>query len=658
MRWSLGQLIGSWRSPTAPRTDEPARPDFPAGQPGFQPTSPGRSAAGPRTSASGPSGEWRDVPPLRRTLPSMPITSRSAFPSSVAGRRSPDPILHPLRHGSASGGPAGLVRAVVVPSQAGLESRPAGVSRPPAAPRADDAASGPGPGRQLAAELHVEPASGEAVVAGVQRRLPVASGRPDGARALTQVTVGPDLGLDRPGRAGRPAPEPSRAPMAEVPPTGSAPGAVSDAPPDGATATRPAPADRLTLGQARRLGLGAPLARVPAGSRAVPSEVERTDVVVPAVGVDAAGHGLVSRKPEPVAAPPVTRARMSRDPGPVTAPVAFPAADVQPASSPGTTGPRVAAGGAAHPLPVLRVRPPAHPTIHSVDVEGGPARAAAAAWGSVPDGPDPPAVVTSARPVEAAAFPAPRGAARASVGSATPATGIAAARPLVGSRGDVRASIQRRTNGGGAPVPDEQRGVAGATSPARPVTGVPDWRHDAAVSSRPARIRRPAPERDEQALQDPGAASARPSGPATGAVPEDPFPFVARVVQRTPGTPATSAPVPGGSLSALNEAARPGSGVTPVPLADRPSPPSFHSGASGSGAAVPTAPGSAGTAVVQRSVTIDEMTTDVEPAPGREHDRESDEQMAGRLYDGIRRRLVADLLLDRERAGLLADMRS
>jgi hypothetical protein len=671
VRWSLRQLIGSWRSATAPQTDDTAWPEGPDERPGSGVVSPGSSTTGPVTPVPGPSAEWRDVPPIRRTLPSMPITSRAAFPSSVAGRRQPDPILRPLRHASGGGGPAGFVRTTAL-SQAGTGAQPAGVSRPPVAVREEGAGSGPEPARTVAGEPPMGPKQDEAGVERVPRHLSVASGPPDASRALTEVTDVPDLGLGRRGRAARSESEPSRAMMTEAPARGPAPLPVPDAPPGGDSASHRAPADRLTLGQARRLGLGAPLARVPVGSHAAPAGIDRTDAGAPVVGSAAAGRVIAPpRQSDPLTVPAATEAPLLRGREPVPAPVsATPSSDPQPASSDKTAAPRVAAGGAGHPLAMLRVRPTGHSTSAAPDVAGGPVPAAAslgmasavdvprARRESVSEGADAPAVVTRAGPAEAAAVTALRGASRVSPGSATPATGVPVARPLVGSHGDVRVSIQRRTIAGGVLVPGEPGHGAGATIPARPATGVPGDRHHAAVSGGAAAIRHPAPERDEQDPQNPGATSARPSAPATGAVPENPFRSVARVAQRTPVAPATSAPLPSGSRSAVAQGARSGSGMAPVPPADRVSPVSFQRGAPGPGPAGPAAPGLAGPAAVQRSVTVDEMSTDVEPPHDRERDRESDEQMAGRLYDGIRRRLVADLLLDRERAGLLADMRS
>ena len=87
----------------------------------------------------------------------------------------------------------------------------------------------------------------------------------------------------------------------------------------------------------------------------------------------------------------------------------------------------------------------------------------------------------------------------------------------------------------------------------------------------------------------------------------------------------------------------------------------------GSGFATLPAPGPDGPAVVQRAVAIDEAATQVEVAPaagaagagsgaaGAEGAGQDYEEIADRVYDRIRSRLATELLLDRERMGLLID---
>jgi hypothetical protein len=84
----------------------------------------------------------------------------------------------------------------------------------------------------------------------------------------------------------------------------------------------------------------------------------------------------------------------------------------------------------------------------------------------------------------------------------------------------------------------------------------------------------------------------------------------------------------------------------------------------GSGFAVLPA---SGPAVVQRAVTIDEVATQVEAAPavggaeggaagaGAAGAGQDYEEIADRVYDRIRSRFATELLLDRERMGLLID---
>jgi hypothetical protein len=80
-----------------------------------------------------------------------------------------------------------------------------------------------------------------------------------------------------------------------------------------------------------------------------------------------------------------------------------------------------------------------------------------------------------------------------------------------------------------------------------------------------------------------------------------------------------------------------------------------------------TAPGwaEAGAPVVQRAVAVDEMTTGVPAVPaaaggdsgstGIGGTGQDYEEMADRVYDRIRSRFATELLLDRERMGLLID---
>jgi hypothetical protein len=66
--------------------------------------------------------------------------------------------------------------------------------------------------------------------------------------------------------------------------------------------------------------------------------------------------------------------------------------------------------------------------------------------------------------------------------------------------------------------------------------------------------------------------------------------------------------------------------------------------------------------VVQRAVAVDEMTTGVSAAAAGDSGSagiggagQDYEEMADRVYDRIRSRLATELLLDRERMGLLID---
>lgn len=97
-----------------------------------------------------------------------------------------------------------------------------------------------------------------------------------------------------------------------------------------------------------------------------------------------------------------------------------------------------------------------------------------------------------------------------------------------------------------------------------------------------------------------------------------------------------------------------------VAAAPAPKPGPFLGWSAGAGFAVNAPDGLA----VQRTVTIDEVSSQVEsPAEGRGGSEASAggaggqdyEEIADRVYDRIRSRFATELLLDRERMGLLID---
>ncbi len=266
---------------------------------------------GPGPAAESRPAAWRALPPVQRAVGAAPVTAPStAFARGLAGRRAPDPMVAPLAHDMLADGPAGMVSGLAVPlvprassvsdprSAADLPAPAADRMRPRARGTVSTAAASPGlAGREDAAADVADqgaaavpgdmampggPESGLPTIA--QRVLPVArmaaSGPAAPAPAIAATRVGeataPAPIVARavpimPATAGSAiAPGPSELPAATTAPDGS----VLASGPAGARAVDTAQvladgADRgpiigrRTLGESRRLGLGAPLAGIP-----------------------------------------------------------------------------------------------------------------------------------------------------------------------------------------------------------------------------------------------------------------------------------------------------------------------------------------------------------------------------------------------------------
>ena len=712
-------------------------------------------AAGP-----GPAGElrpaaWRELPPVQRAVGETSFTAPStAFARSLAGRRVPDPMLAPLAHDLTADGPAGLVSGIAVPlvqrlpsgadprSTPGMPAPAAGdparsrrrgtvtnvAARPPLADRegpADDAShdrapSGPGdvaagsqpesdlppvaprvlPVARLAtpvtaiAAARVADATAPAPI--VARALPVAPEAAAGAAATAATT--------------EPAPTTPAIPRpptvtAGLGATGSAgplvgePAAETGPAQPGADAERgPVVVARRSLGESRRLGLGAPLAGPP------PSTVRASDNADMPVARRAFGSAAPSPAPQPAAPAPTV----------------------------------VAATGQTAALPRLVV------ARRTVTLPGS---------GSAP-GPADPGRATDllqASPAAIAAEPSPAGGpgdpvemtGSASPGSEPPTDGSWPPRPLVG---ELPITVSRRTLGD-APA-DAEAGDAGAIGNAPlalaglqrvPIDGSASFGKDRGGG--PAGV---APVQRSPA-GDTRAGPSQPAGgqPAVRAIPAT-VPLVAGRTMR-PDIPrpvstlahaplADPAPVPGRLV--IPVPAVPGGGQGWVPGAtrgvDRPAPSSAPAEAiqreerttaaratplagRGSASATATAPAlplmrsSVGVAApaafpadpavagsddalgwsaatgfttvalqpgpfVQRAVQIDELAVTAAgdgaggagaasagsaagPAgsTGGGGEGTDYEELAEQVYDRIRARLVTELVLDRERAGMLVD---
>ena len=262
---------------------------------GARPPSEGHSGP-PHTLAPAASGAaWRSMPPLGETVGPPPLVAPNRpFAASLASREPRDPILAPLSHGRSLEAPRGIVSGIAraTPSVAGaplptpVQRSPLGSAShslmlepdaepdPEAAPGTGVAAAGTAP--STAPELETAPIRRlDPVVDTLPARKPLTSA-PEPSRSA------PLVGLVGPARAAgattglTPAPVPAiqRSPAAA---SGIDTVAASLEPSAGPAAAGPAEAldrkdtetahvagaPRLTIGQARRLGLGAPVAGGP-----------------------------------------------------------------------------------------------------------------------------------------------------------------------------------------------------------------------------------------------------------------------------------------------------------------------------------------------------------------------------------------------------------
>ena len=311
MRWPFIDWLRG-----APGRDDPA-PGAPETMPGAPETAPSAApdrVAGPRVEPR--PAAWRELPPVQRTVGAAPLTAPSmTFARDLSSRREPPPILGPLGHDVTADGPAGLVSGIAAP----LVQRASAGSVPPASPPLPSAparsrptlqravttvAALPprGPADLLAAAAPGVPAledTGVAAPAAVAAETPavvpaVDDGPGPALRALPVArlaTSTPAIAATRVADATAPAPVQALAGVvtpgapSQRPAVGATPATAAIAPGDvtpaestaGTSATMDVvPAEpgrsedsahpvvaRRTLGESRRLGLGAPLVGPP-----------------------------------------------------------------------------------------------------------------------------------------------------------------------------------------------------------------------------------------------------------------------------------------------------------------------------------------------------------------------------------------------------------
>ena len=260
------------------------------------PSADGRAQSESAAAWTGPEArhDWRRLPPLRETIGPPPLLAPPRpFADALAASNPPPPILAPLSHGRSLEAPRGLVVGVAraVPAVAG-PAMPRPVQRSPLAPgrrsigQVEPEVTLDLPAPVADASTSSTPSTPSTpsteVVAAVHptSRLPVPSqGIVPGPRAFTRAPdperTRPLLGLVGQPRAGGSArarpPEPPEPAIQRKPDT---PVSLPSSPSTELAADAP----RLTLGQTRRLGLGAPIAGGPMGlvTRPLPVAVEST----------------------------------------------------------------------------------------------------------------------------------------------------------------------------------------------------------------------------------------------------------------------------------------------------------------------------------------------------------------------------------------------
>ena len=194
--------------------------------------------------------DWAGLPPIQRIVGAHPLTAPSdQFSDDLATHQDPSVTTDTMGHQVSADAPPGLVLALARPTT--RSDGPAMIPRPRMQRSVAGAVteSGEWDGDEAAPEPVRPtpfPTSAPAVVA---RELPVVAAEPSMQR-LTSLAPGAD-----------PAPIAAVAQRSRAVPTPTA--ATAPAPANEPFEAAPVPAQRLTLGQARRLGLGAPIKQVP-----------------------------------------------------------------------------------------------------------------------------------------------------------------------------------------------------------------------------------------------------------------------------------------------------------------------------------------------------------------------------------------------------------
>jgi uncharacterized protein DUF4157 len=637
--------------------------------------------------------DWAGLPPAQRLIGEHPLTApNDRFSDDLATHHDPSVSSDTMGHHVGAEAPAGIVLALAQPVT--RSDGPAMVQRPRLQRRADPAATDSGEWEvDEAASDGAGPAASpaERQAAPVLFELPVTAAEPSVQR-LTRAPEGDPVPFS--GKRRAPAPE------SVVSRSDDTPMPVADAP--------AAPAPRLTLGQARRLGLGPPISRVPdravqhapmdaTAMPLVPSRGPQSPTPSDAAPAPAAEPPTPATRVEPVTQPAPSMAvqrtnETSRQNDPAAAPTATPAGEdvgrldlpLAPRTLPqAVDGPSIATETEPEDASSPQ-QPGSLPLVQRASAAGAPA---------APAEPSPAAIPR----IEAAAAPAPGTSTIASqqplvrdasrIGSAPPATtapeSASLVAPLVGARRlRPTVALQRASERASEPAPaDIEEPISRALDTS--LAGVRIDRSDAGAAAADSIGARAFTEGDDVVL--PAAQGPIGSGPARSllahelthvaqqrrygaALPGEASPqgrrleLQAQRVERawgvessspalppSPDTSSHGAPLPlapvipatvqraMAAVTAQAEAAE-ARAVTPVVTAQRQP-----------DDATPPAPMAGGEAAA--GGTASAGATNAEPS------EQSMDELAGRLYDRIRGRLKTELLVDRERAGFLTDLR-
>ena len=618
--------------------------------------------------------DWTGLPPIQRLIGEHPLTAPSdRFSDDLATHRDPSVSSEPMGHQVSADAPAGIVLALARPTT--RNDGPAMISRPRVQRRVQSAVEESG---EWDGDGAASPATRPSLLPAVTpltaaRELPAVAPAPVMQR-LTALP--PDV---------EPVPVEGIARRSRMEPSLDFPATSRVAEPDA-----PVAPPRRTLGQARRLGLGAPISRVPdrtmqrtaadmtempfvpsAASRPSPDVLERESALAePSVGAPA--RPTSTARLELPLAPPQAAARGSE-----TSVESSVQRAIEISAEPPTHDMAKTFSDAPTPGPTeISTRPPSAMPLVQRSVQREPPRVAIESFAETALPVAVPARVQ--RVLEAPTLPTPaRGGGEL---WASPARGGREWASPARAGGDFWASP---AHGGGelwaSPVRGERVAMAplAGARPLRPTTlqrsmEPPAVDRIAPRTESPERLA--APERAER--DDVGLPSSHgvPEGMPTGS------PFSQDLAPAAPQSedgPTTLGRTlaAGRRFQVQTRSERPASRAAELPLA-----PVQRAAADGSPER--SEPGGESTSEVVQRGWFDSLSSEVSslssraPSPaeagsaastvgsaigsmfGGHKEPETDmDELAAKLYDKIRNRLKSELLVDRERAGFLTDLR-